>query len=306
MKDREKQDSTELSGAQTQLEPTLQMQEEMRQLQTEIGNLRQQLQALSHKPSTRIGVAFTVPGLMSLFLSVMTESQVLAFVGLSLIFWGTLFFFASPASYVKGSLLPLTVASIYSTIDRVIKDLNCKGKGIYVPPSSKEPHLPEQFEGLKDTVVFISADAASNLLPIEVIAGRKFLSTNPKGIILDPPGLCLSDRFEETLKTELATMSLEDLCVTLPRLISENWQPAKEVTMHVEDDEVVLISSDSLYRDLYSKESSKSVRLVGDPLTSAVACVLARASGRRVSIKSLDASPDARTIEVHFQMLGEN
>jgi hypothetical protein len=306
MKDHEKQDSTELSGVQAQLEPTKQMQKEMGQLQAEIEDLRRQLQVLSHKPSTRIGAAFTVPGLLSLFLSIVTESQVLAFVGLSLIFWGILFLFASPASYVKGSLLPLTVASIYSTIDRVIKDLDCKGKGIYVPPSSKELRLPEQFEGLKDTIVFVSADAASNLPSIEGIAGRKFLSTNPKGIILVPPGLYLSNKFEEALRTEPATMSVEDLCVTLPRLIKENWEPAKEVTMHVDGEKVILMTSDSLYRDLYSKESLKSVRLIGDPLTSAVACVLARASGKRVSIESLNVSPDARTMEVHFRMFGDN
>src|SRR3989304_6704819 len=108
--------------------------------------------------SSKIGVVFLISGISSLIFSIYSESQILALIGLGLTFWGVLFFLLTSVRYVEGSLLNSTAVASYSTIDRIIKDFKYTGKGYYIPPYPRDVYLPEHLKGLKDTVVFISAE----------------------------------------------------------------------------------------------------------------------------------------------------
>jgi len=250
--------------------------------------------------SATLGIIFVVPGILSLAFSVLKNSQVLAFIGLGLTFWGALFFLIRPTLYVKGSLLDATALSSYHTVDRMIKDLKYKGKAFYIPPYPQEVHIPEHLKGLKDTLVFISASATTNPPSILEIASSKFIVKNPEGMFITPPGLGLLEEFEREMHTDLAKKVLEDLCEILPSLILESFQMAKEMEMKTEKDQITLTMEDSIYRNLYREPIPKSVQTLGCPLASAVACAIAKASGRTVTVDSVKASPDAETVEVKY------
>jgi hypothetical protein len=216
--------------------------------------------------------------------------------------WGALFYLVRPITYVRGSLLSTTATTLYQITDRIIKDLNIKGKGIYVPPYPKEVYLPQHLKGLKETIIFLSQDNNQIAPSIEEIASSKFITKNPRGVILIPPGSGFQEQIEKTLRTDITKMNLEDLCITLPQLILENFQLAKEIEMKTENNQIHLKTTDSIYRNLYRQENLKSVQLLGDPLTSAVACTIARATGKQVTIETINISPDAQTIETTFQL----
>ena len=246
--------------------------------------------------------ALLLLGLASLLISAFYSSYVLAFIGLGLTFWGALFYLVRPITYVRGSLLSTTATTLYQITDRIIKDLNIKGKGIYVPPYPKEVYLPQHLEGLKETIFFLSQDANQTAPSIEEMATGKFLTKNPRGIILIPPGSSFLDQIEKYLRTDITKMNLEDLCTTLPQLILENFQLAKEIEMKTENNQIHLKTTDSLYKNLYRQENLKSLQLLGDPLTSAVACTIARATGKQITIQNINVSPDTQTIETTFQL----
>lgn len=243
-----------------------------------------------------------IPGISSLALSIITESQILAFVGLGLTFWGALFFLVRPVAYVRGNLLNITAVTMYSTIDKIVKDLNYKGRGTYIPPYPKEVYLPEHLKGLKETIAFISADASAGTPSIEELASGKFITKNPKGICLIPPGSSLLDHFEMTTRAKLVKMNLEEMCLTLPQLIVENFRLAKEIEMKTEDNRVYLKMTDSIYKNLYLEQSLKSVRILGCPLASAIASAIAKTSGKPVTIQSTKISTDAQSIEISFHL----
>ena len=83
--------------------------------QIEVGTTQQQQedenlklrQAVRVQP-VKISIMFLVPGILSLAFSITSNSQVLAFIGLGLTFWGALFLFVRPLRYVEGSLLDST------------------------------------------------------------------------------------------------------------------------------------------------------------------------------------------------------
>ena len=253
--------------------------------------------------SIKIGLAFLLPGILSLILSIFYTSQILAFVGLGLTFWGALFLLIRPLRYVEGSLLESTTTSVYSTIDRIIKDSGYKGDGYYIPPYPKDVYLPDHLKGLKDTVVFVSATNDTNMPSIEQLAEGKFLLENPKGALVIPPGSGLLSQIEKASNIDFAKTQLNELCEILPRFMLENFGLAKEMEMTPGEGQVYLKTLDSLYKNLYSRESNlKSISLIGCPLVSAVACALAKASGKVVTIQKQRASPDGLEIEVWYRI----
>ncbi|NWG10437.1 hypothetical protein HXY33_01610 [Candidatus Bathyarchaeota archaeon] len=273
--------------------------ENIKQLQTEIENLRLELKKAKGIPSGKIGFAFIILGVLSLAFSILKNSQVLAFIGLGLTFWGAFFFFISPLKYVRSSLLDSTATSSYYTIDRIVKDLKYEGKSYYIPPYPKEVYLPEYLKGLKDMIVFIPAGAETGMPSIEEMAKGSFLLKNPKGVCVAPPGLGLLTQIEKELRRDLTKLELNELYEILPQLIIENFQLAKEVEIKSEENLIHLRISDSTYKNLYSRqENLQSIHVLGCPLISAIVCAISKTAGKVVAINNDRVSLDGNMIDV--------
>lgn len=254
--------------------------------------------------TTKIGAFFLISGALSLVLSLTTESQILAFIGLGLTFWGALFIAITPRNFVEGSLLDATAISAYSTVDRMIRDLKYKGKGYHTPPYPKDVYLPEHLKGLKDMVVFISAENESETPSIQELAESKFLIHNPKGVLVTPPGLGLLTQIEKKMNADFTKMSIEELCEVMPRFILDNLNLAREMELTPKDDQVNLKLTDSIYKNLYSNENNlKSITLLGCPIVSAVACAIAKTSGKPVVIQKQETTPDGSTVQVSYKIV---
>jgi hypothetical protein len=79
---------------------------------------------------------------------------------------------------------------------------------------------------------------------------------------------------------------------------------AKEFEINPENDLIHIKIVDSVYNELYStKQGFKSIHSIGCPLTSAVACALAKTTGKLVTIFKDAVSPDLETIEVWYKTL---
>ncbi len=276
--------------------------ERLQLLQSRNEALKQELSRYKRLPSTKIGFTLLIFGALVFVASFVATSTVLAFVGLGLTFWGALFLFAKPIRFVRSNLLDSTALSSYTTIDRIIADLNYKGKPKYIPPYPKEVYLPEYLKGLKEMIVFISAKNTTTIPTIEEMAKKQFLVKNPKGICFTPPGFGLVSLFEKELRADPTKIDLDSLYNSLSTVIVNNLELAKNFEIAAEKELIHVKITDSAYKDLYSiKHELKSVHLVGCPLTSAVACALAKTTGKTVTITKSIVSPDLRTIEIWYQ-----
>ena len=261
--------------------------------------------SLGHHKSATIGAVFLVVGTTTLILSIYLSSQIMALVGLGLTFWGALFNLTTPVRYVEGNLLNSTAISTYITIDRIIDDCKYKGKAYYLPPYSREEYLPGRLKGLKETVAFISANNDVVMPSLEDIAQSKFALTNKKGILIAPPGLGLLTKIEKKMPPT-TKIGISDIFESVPKIVSENLGLAREITMSLEMNSVKLMIRDSLYFDLHNPGSNlKSISLLGCPITSAIACVIARHIGRPVTIQNIKVTPENLTTEIEYQILQE-
>ena len=260
-----------------------------------------------------IGAVFIIFGIVSLDFSIFYSLQLLALIGLGLTFWGVVFFLIAPKTYIDALLLASavypeyltgTVYPEYSTLDRITSDLQCE-KGYYIPTLPREAAVPEYLKGLKDPVVFVSAGADFQMPLIESISQRKFLLENgSKGALLTPPGLGLLRQIEKKMKAKLNGLSINKICEVLPCVILEDFALAKDLTMNAEAEHIHLTIENSIYRSLYNPENgSKSARLLGCPIASAIACILAQASGKTITIAEIKTSSDESVIETEYQIV---
>ena len=276
--------------------------ENLQLLQSENKALKQELLRYRRLPSSKIGFILLVIGVLVLATSFVGASTILAFIGLGLTFWGALFLFAKPTKFVRSTLLDSTALSSYTTIDRIIDDLNYKGKPTYIPSYPKGAYLPEYLKGLKEMVVFISAKDITTMPTIEEMARKQFLVKNPKGMCIAPPGSGLVSLFEKELRTDFTKIDLDGLYNSLPTVIVNNLELASNFEIDAEKELIHVKITDSVYKDLYSKEHKlKNVHSVGCPLTSAVACALAKTTGKLVTIAKSVVSPDLKVVDVWYQ-----
>ena len=301
--EKKQQTAKETEDKSSEITTTQYLIETIKQLQADNENLRLELKKVKGIPSGKIGLALVIPGVLALIFSIINNSNILAFIGLGLTLWGSLFFFVRPVRYVQSSLLDSTAISTYTTIDRIVRDLKFKGKSYYIPPYPKEVYLPEYLKGLKEPVVFMSADTGG-APSIEELAKSKFLLETPNGICVAPPGLGLSTQFEKELRKDITKLQIGELCESLPPLIVENLRLGKEVEMKVEDNQIHVKIFDSAYKNLYTTEENlKSVHTLGCPLVSAIACAIARATGKMITLQKDSISPDGQTLEVWYRLV---
>lgn len=240
-------------------------------------------------------------GLLSLVVSITYAFSILAFIGLGLTFWGVLFFYITPSKHVKIDLLNPTVLSSLANIDQIMTELNCKGKGVYLPP---------KYLGTFDSgKVFLSSlDNTSVHVPRleEIEEGMIFLK-NPNGVLLIPPGLALTQLFEKELGMNFTKTDMEYLQVKLPKLFIEDLEIAEELKIEIEHNVVKIEIIGSIYQTLCN-EAGKFRRvcdLIGCPVTSALACAIAKASGKPVIIEKEEKQLSEKIVRIQYQILEE-
>jgi len=272
-----------------------QLRERIRLLEREKGKLRGEMWRHNRKPSRKAGYLLFSFGVLSLTSSIFYSSFILAFIGLGLTFWGALLLYIAPTKFVKGVLLDSTAISSLISISRIITDLRYEGNGVYLPPR----YLRE----VKGGTVFIPVRKEIVIPPVQVAEGRLF---HPNGIYLTPPGLSLTNLYEDELGTDFARVDLRYLQNNLPKLFIEGLEIAEDLKLTTESDIIHLKITGSIYADLcreLRKTASNLCSQIGCPLCSSIALAVARSTGNPVTIEDSKVSADGRTVEVRFRLL---
>jgi hypothetical protein len=268
------------------------------------------------KRDSRIAVAVVLLllGVLALLLSVYLRITVIAFIGLGLTFWGTLFLLLGTPREVESNLLYDAATSEYSTINRIVNDLNFVGEAVYIPPYPKSIHVPDHQKSLKEPIVFISQKKSSqnlssnenNFLDLGSIEDRgagKFLLKNGMGLFIVPPGLGLLKDIEKSLKIDFTNMDTMQFCQIISQVLLEKLNLAKSIETEKEGSVIKMKIRNSIYRNLFTTEDNlTSIQLLGCPMTSAIAVGLTKASNKNVCIISEIVSDNNLIVEVWYKI----
>jgi hypothetical protein len=223
-----------------------------------------------------INVILIIIGISLLTISTIYVSSFTAILGVAFLFLAGIFLYITPVKHVP---LILLNASLNSNIDRILNEFDLSEKGIYLPPKN--------IGNSAISLVFIPGSPNSILPPPEEISEGLFLKFKKTGIIINPPGLALSQLFEQQTGESFTKYKLEDLKNKLPRIIVEDLELAEKLELIIEKDTVLIQITGSLFNDICRNTDNqpRTHSQVGCLLSSAIACVLAKTTGKCITLQ---------------------
>ena len=217
-----------------------------------------------------VALAFLGIGSALLFTSIVFVSSILAFIGLSLLFWGALLLYIQPEEHIKKTLLDSALLPSLSTLNQIIHELDYKGKAIYLPPKYfKDPgankvYIPKQQE-----------EELEELPPPEHILMQEshLFFEDPEGVLLTPPGAQLTSLFEKMLGTNFAQKDLQYVTQNMPKLFIEDLEIAKNLEIETIYDTIHVKITDPILKDICNKNRKLShiSGKLGCPVCSSIA-----------------------------------
>jgi hypothetical protein len=240
-----------------------------------------------------VSLSMLLLGLISLLAAAIYDSYVTAFVGLGLALWGALLLAIAPTKYVKLKLLTAASSSQASNTEKMLNLAETNHKGVYLPPKLLRDYL--------SSLIFVPATDNEALPKREEIPEEKALGT-PQGLFLTPPGQALSRLFEEELGKSFTELNLNRLATELPSLL-DRLGITKTALMNVEGRKVTFETGNYIFKDLCleTRNFQRTHETVGCPFSSAIACALAKASGKPLTIEKEETTQDQTIIE--YRML---
>ncbi|MGA2973250.1 MAG: hypothetical protein ABSE39_11615 [Candidatus Bathyarchaeia archaeon] len=263
------------------------------ELQTQQLLTESQLLHKQRRTTTLVGCFLLGIGMTVLAVSIVFASTIAAFVGLGLTFWGALMFFIQPKNYVRSDLMNATAISSLKTIDSMMLGMGYREKGVYIRAHDSDK-----------AVVFVPSEPFSLIPQLSGLDEDRTFLNDPAGLLVPPPGLALAALIEKKLSFKLKNCGVDTLAEALPKVLVEDLEIVKDVEIEVKDDSVRFKLIDSIYADFCSEIRETSRRCgLGCPMCSALACILAIATGKPVLYEEDKMSDDKKITESVYQLI---
>lgn len=198
--------------------------------------------------------------------------------------------------------LLLTPPDLAADVEKMFGIVAFNGKEMYLSPKPQEDYSSSLNP---PSLIFDPAKETEMLPKREDVPDEKAPRTS-KGLFLTPPGLALSRLFEKQLGKSFTELDLNQLTTELPRLFEE-LDITKNSVVRVEGDSVTVEATNHVFKDLCeeTRKLETTHRTVGCPFSSAIACAVAKAAGKPVTIEKEEQSQDGKTTTIQYRTMEE-
>ena len=221
-------------------------------------------------------------------------------MGLGFVFWGIILAYVQTDGYTKKILLDETVSYQQSLVQQIIKQQGFEGKPVFLPP--------RYFTNPETYRLFISnkKDAAIPISEVSQDESALFI-TDSTGLVLTPPGAIFTRYFEKKLETNFAKVDLKYLQTNLPKIVIEDLEIAQGFEIRIDKKKVITKTTNSVFnkQTQTSYRYSHSIHENISPLSSAIACAIAKSTGQPVTIEASKTSGDGKYLETTYQIVEE-
>ena len=231
--------------------------------------------------------------------SLIYGSSAAALIGLGLIFWGVVIRYAAERPYVRKEFMDLSMASAYGALAQSLSKFGSKTRAVFLPA--------EYLDKIDSNLVFVTEDPQVKLPSPEKVSQGKAPTKREKAVLLVPPGHGLTRLLEKTINKSFTKVNLEFLIQRFRKIVVEDLEIAGDFTIAVEGNNVRVVISDSIFSnsDFWEERYSRVLSLLGSPIGSAVACILAKVVAKPVVISEHEIIEDQNVIRVNYELLGE-
>jgi hypothetical protein len=150
-------------------------------------------------------VIMLVLGTISIVVSIIYDSSILAFIGLGLYFWGVLLLYITPEEFKRKTLQKASLSPALTTLNLMTQELRYRGDPTYLPP--------RYFVHPETTKIYLSKRKNGNLPTPEQIQEYKDqpVARTTQGMLFTPPGIQLSKLLEKSLGKSFTRTNLKGL-----------------------------------------------------------------------------------------------
>jgi len=231
-----------------------------------------------------IGYVLLTVGLISLGFSIVHESSILAFIGIAFNLWGIMFLYVKSTKYVREDIVKSSIIDLKTNLEEIIHLLDYKGTPTYFTLNT--------LEGVSNVLVQISKNSNPNY--IHTTQSNKIaIQETPPALIIKPPGHELSKLIEKELNTNFLVTDFNYISNNLEKVIVEELELAKYFKIEKESSTIKTYIKNGFFEDYTNMHIiDKSKLILGDPLTSAIACILSFITYHPIIIKSIEKVGD--------------
>lgn len=253
--------------------------------------------AVEINPMKLVRSSLLTVGAVSLVFSIVYSFQILAFIGLGLAFWGAVLFYVHDEKYAKRAVLDAIAVSSLEAVNQITQKLHYNGITVYLPPKySKNPEISK--------ACMLKEQNSELLIAKQVLDEKTEIPNGNEALFFIPPGAELTNLFQEALGIRFTKVDLEYIKRNLAKVF-EDLEIAKELKIEGGKDSFRVAMKDSIFDDVY-KEALKRPEMFrpsGSPLSSAIACILAKVTGKPIVIDRDRISDDGRMIVLEYSSL---
>jgi hypothetical protein len=209
-------------------------------------------------------------GIATIALSLFFDSYFLTIFGIALLFWSIILYYITPTKQIPIIFLEESVTAHIENIERIIQEYNLEHKGVYLPPKN--------LKKVESSLIFFPKSSNLVDLPNPEEITNKLYSIQREGIFLVPPGFGIMRSIESVLHISFLKIDIQNLQIMLPKIIVEQFELAEDMDISLENDKVNMRIIGSVFSSVLKQTDNKSLtqNQVGSPLSSALACILAK------------------------------
>jgi hypothetical protein len=235
-------------------------------------------------------------GLMIVIASAFSGSSFLAILGTAVAFLGAILFYLTPVKHLPLTLAESMANSNNQNIERVLSDFGSDAKGIYLPPKN--------LENSESSLIFISGNSQTSSTPLTDVNSPSF---KKDGLFITPSGYELSQLFEKELNTVFSRMDLKQFTDALPKLLVDDLEVAQTIELSYTANTFSIVITGSVFEGICRKTSDYPHihTQMGCLFSSALACALAKVTGKPVIIQNETVNQENKTTTIEYQMIAD-
>ena len=259
--------------------------------------LEQELSVIKNKPQGGIAYILLSIGLISLAISVIHSNNIFAFIGVAITFWGAILLYIKPNKFTRIEIVTSTINPLYENIYNIINNLDYKGEPIYISASSLGSY--------QKSYIYIPKYQASPIIEEEQLISNIIFYDNPLSIKISPPGLELVKLIEREMGKNISSINIEYIKENLSNSVVEKLEMAKSLQMEINNQEIQIIIKNNIFEENIIKniENKEILKKIGDPLISAIGCILTITIKKPVQIKVYNYDKSNKIQEIKYNIL---
>jgi hypothetical protein len=237
---------------------------------------------------------FIILGIILTTISAFYVSSFLAILGVALIFWGVILLYIAPTKQVPLELVMAAAEPGTQNIQRIIEQYHLSQQAIYLSPKN--------LQKVESSLIFIPQKPQTPL-PQPEENNQQFTNTEHNGVFITPPGLSLSKLFEKHIGTSFARIDIYQIQKILPRLLIKDMEIAESVEIEMDQNTITIYLIKNILNPTNQEQNQSSANnQIGNLLSSAIACILAKATRKPITIKQETYDKKTKTTTLIYQM----